>query len=683
MKISTIFIYLQIFLFISCSEFSLPPRIITGLVTNIDDSGAIFHGKIVSLGNAPIIEYGFVWDLEPMPYTNNAEVFSITESVKIGNFKERVSIGLNKGKTYYVRAFIRTSEGVYYGEQCSFVALGGKLPEIFTISPKTGNLTDTLVIIGDYFSSKSSNIRINNITAEIIRSKHDSIFVKIPPNLGTLKSEVLLISHNQTITSKDSFSLFEPVITNLENKQITYGDQITISGNNFLSCPSTVKVYFDSIETKFDIIDNQTIKATVPNEIDKQGFIKVKMNNLYAVSTNVYSLLPFEFYDFNPKIALTGSTITISGKNFSPILKNNIIYIGGVKAKPLTVNKHTLEVALPLQDSVVYENRSATVIAKIGNINYQHNNKLLINDKWFRKADAPIQLRHLIQPCTTCSPRTEYYYANCFVVEKLAYIGLNDNKEFWCYNYEKNIWKKLPDFPGVPRVDGVGFAYHDKIYFGTGRTGFNTYNPAVKLNDWWEYDTTNETWTRKANFIGGETSGLNAYANSSGCFVTDGFKWNRQGGTPTRVDTWRFNPTLNTWNFETIDLKGLVQNESKWIFTKVINDELFICFLDSFYGSYPSGYIYNLSSKTFKAISSFPYRVDMPNAAVSMVIGNVLYLRAPDHSFYFYDRNNNDWNYIDTNIYSELKFGIGFEIGNLGFVGLGESNHLYEFDPYR
>nr|MBP7839839.1 hypothetical protein [Bacteroidales bacterium] len=84
---------------------------------------------------------------------------------------------------------------------------------------------------------------------------------------------------------------------------------------------------------------------------------------------------------------------------------------------------------------------------------------------------------------------------------------------------------------------------------------------------------------------------------------------------------------------------------------------------------------------TFKSITKFPYD-GHPGSPVYMVLNNTIYIQTEESkNFYYYDRTTNSWKYTETKIYSDPS--IGFEVGNVGFVGLGQSNHLYEYDPSR
>lgn len=681
MRSKIILSFILVFLY-ACQETFLPPLIITGLVSDVDQEGAVFHAKITSLGNREINSFGFVWDTIPFPTIESAYSYKFHQPAEPGNFQAKVSSALIRDKTYYVRAFIQNTETTTYGEEVSFVSLGGKEPEITGIQPLLGNINDTLVVIGRYFGTKNPIVKINQFVARVLRASQDSIHVIVPPELKEKVSTVKIENLNQIITAKDSFTLISPEIHAIGTKIGFYGDEIVIKGKNFSANPSSLKVFFHVTPSVFEYVDDQTITAVVPEGLDSANCsIGVVMNNQLAESQEQFSVLPVEIEDFSPKVICTGETMIIKGRNFNPIVDKNRVYVGGVHVRTLSVSETTLTVSLPKQNEVRYDSRNAAVRVNVGGNVRTFEEKLVINDKWFRLADAPLELRNENKICATCPSSYYYNYAHSFVVGKTAYIGLNGRQNFWAYDIEQNTWRKLADFPGAVRMSAAGFVYGNKIYYGTGSDALNS---SLLLNDWWEYDTTTDSWVRKADFIGGGRSKLNGYSNTSGCFLAYGFNWNQYNGYEAYV--WKYNPETDVWAREDIDVKGL-QKSARWWMAESVNDEILVGYLNSLYDSNYSFYIFNTNLKTFSPIANFPYHNTWGNPNL-MVLNNTIYIQASDYSessknFYRYDRTTNTWKFTETNIYTDITYGIAFEAGDVGYAGLGTLNHLYEFDPNR
>jgi len=150
------------------------------------------------------------------------------------------------------------------------------------------------------------------------------------------------------------------------------------------------------------------------------------------------------------------------------------------------------------------------------------------------------------------------------------------------------------------------------------------------------------------------------------------------------VDIWKYDPILDIWTKENIDLKGLKHIASVWRLTKVVDDEVYILFLDyNMFPGTPRNFVFDTKTNSFRVITNLLQESFLQGSSASFVADNKLYVWGLWTSIYYYDKTTNKWEYTPTNILQYINYGIGFEIGNLGFVGLGESNQLYEFDPTR
>jgi hypothetical protein len=78
-------------------------------------------------------------------------------------------------------------------------------------------------------------------------------------------------------------------------------------------------------------------------------------------------------------------------------------------------------------------------------------------------------------------------------------IGTSSGKfqnNMFQYNPNTNTWKEIRKFPGTPRIDASVFVIGNNAYAGTGYDGTNT-------GDFYKYDPLNDTWSRIADFAGG------------------------------------------------------------------------------------------------------------------------------------------------------------------------------------
>ena len=98
------------------------PTITGQAVTNITQTTAMLNGTIVSLGVPNPTQYGFVWDINPIP---TVALPSKTEKGPVsatGAFTSNIT-GLSLGQTYYVRAYATNAVGTAYSEDVVFTTL--------------------------------------------------------------------------------------------------------------------------------------------------------------------------------------------------------------------------------------------------------------------------------------------------------------------------------------------------------------------------------------------------------------------------------------------------------------------------------------------------------------------------------------------------------------------------------
>ena len=152
-----------------------------------------------------------------------------------------------------------------------------------------------------------------------------------------------------------------------------------------------------------------------------------------------------------------------------------------------------------------------------------------------------------------------------FVIDGVAYIGGGFNNDallqgvspngrlndFWRYDATSDSWKRVADFPGTPRSQAVAFALNGKGYVGTGTDG--TYD----LSDFYEFDPNNGangTWTQIADFGYTQDQGSASVSKrhgSLGFTVNDGDKDRAFVGGGHFLgdlkDLWEYDPTNNVW----------------------------------------------------------------------------------------------------------------------------------------
>lgn len=194
-------------------------------------------------------------------------------------------------------------------------------------------------------------------------------------------------------------------------------------------------------------------------------------------------------------------------------------------------------------------------------------------------------------------------------------------------------WIQKADFGGIARHRTTMLTIGNKIYIGLGH--YNGAGPNIMFDDWWEYDPSTNSWSQKADYLGGI------------CYHATGFTLNNLA----YVGTGRTSDIGNT----------LVQNFYK----------------------------YDAVANSWIEIANFP-GVGR-RGAVSFVIGEFAYTGSGESnagvvgSFYRFDPSNESWAPIAALPVARTS-SVGFSIDNFGYVGTGDinpgsTNDFWQYNP--
>jgi len=283
-------------------------------------------------------------------------------------------------------------------------------------------------------------------------------------------------------------------------------------------------------------------------------------------------------------------------------------------------------------------------------------------------------------------------------------------------------WEQVADFPGVDRNGALGFAVGDKGYIGF---GFNTSKNEI-YNDFWEYSSTNDSWTDLAGFP--ETIVAGTVFRVS--FAINGVGYAGIGNTSNEF--WQYDVQDNLWlrvadfpGTQTGDVYGFVidgkayvgrgetsdENREFWMYDP-LNDKW------TLQTTYPGkwsqnafnnstdgiGYIglgegrkdiwkYTLSANLWKQMSDFPTVNDRNRFPTSFYINNKLYMGITyggagvewDTNFWQYNETEDTWSQLSNFPFRPARFSSRtvMVINGNGYMGLGTDigSGFYKFTP--
>ncbi|MEO9533317.1 MAG: T9SS type A sorting domain-containing protein [Crocinitomicaceae bacterium] len=286
--------------------------------------------------------------------------------------------------------------------------------------------------------------------------------------------------------------------------------------------------------------------------------------------------------------------------------------------------------------------------------------------------------------------------AVAFVVEDYGYVGMGEDtaemphNDLWRYDPLLDVWSQMMSLPGSVRRNATATAIGDKGYVGMGADSSISTTGSI-LDDWWEYDPLSNNWTQKASYPGGYDIFNNTSAN--GIYFATAFSIGDKayvcGGKMSSdfygTDLWEYDPNLDTWTRKA-DFPGgdryqlsSFAVDGKGYVGLGIDHDLFR----------KDWWQYDPDLDTWTEASSLPGVAR--GAASTFVLGQRGYVVFGSDGGYKdelweYNPFSDSWN-IKANFPADgRKNAIAFAIGNKGYAGLGKGasgkrKSFYEYSP--
>jgi len=179
-------------------------------------------------------------------------------------------------------------------------------------------------------------------------------------------------------------------------------------------------------------------------------------------------------------------------------------------------------------------NASAFVVNGKGYLTGGYDGEYYYNDlwsydpdanSWTQKADFPGVKRSSAVGFAT----TSYGYVGT------GYDGLNKLNDFYKYDPSSNSWAQIADFPGTGRYAALAFGVGSKGFVGTGYDG-------SELKDFYKYDEATSSWSSIVSLGGSKRRDGAAFVINGIAYV--GFGTNNNSLV---ADFWAFDPSAETW----------------------------------------------------------------------------------------------------------------------------------------
>jgi gliding motility-associated-like protein len=240
----------------------------------------------------------------------------------------------------------------------NFIVTTSPSPTVSNFSPTSGPVGATVIITGTNFSTILANntVKFNGTTAVVTASTATSITTTVPA--GATTGKITVTVGGTTATSATNFTVTAgavPTITSFTPTSGPIATTVTIMGTNFSTTPSnnTVK-FFDGIDSYVvsAVVTASTatsITTTVPSGAST-GRIKVTTAGGSVTSASNFTVtcgsVP-TITSFSPTSGIAGTTVTITGTNFSTTPSNNAVDFGGTTATVTASTPTTITTTVP------------------------------------------------------------------------------------------------------------------------------------------------------------------------------------------------------------------------------------------------------------------------------------------------------------------------------------------------
>ncbi|MFO7257897.1 MAG: IPT/TIG domain-containing protein [Bacteroidota bacterium] len=549
-------------------KFYLLPMSITG-----------FSPKEVSFGDTITIS-GSNFPLVPELYRVNVLGKDGT-LVKVSSNQMRVAISDEVVESESAITVSLGAQNVESSEKIKLLA-----PVVTNFSPNKGTANTEIEINGKNFSPIPENnlTKIGDTDLVVLSVDETGLRVQIPSGITPGTYNLALTVAGQTVVISTNFEIIKPIITNITPLTGTWGDLITITGENFSSTASENIVRFGNVQASVVSATPNEIVAAVPNALlTKESQISVQVTSIdnHTGTGNIpFVLLPPQIVSFPSEGKIT-TLITISGNNFNPVPSNQIVKFGNKEAKVVSASTTQLTVEVPsgVEDSDVYiqvdvaeqsvtsgitfhlispwrrlndfpESKAYASSFAVGGHGYvtsgTHPSLTFSKPSWKYDPDAASWASvQAFQYPGGGTPANALLYQISFALGDYGFVGLGVDayngdfqEKLLRYSPADDAWYAAADFPGQLGARGVSFAVNDRGYVTTG-SGANS----SKISETWEYRHDQDSWTRKADFPGPGRHDAAAFAIGNKGYVVAG----RNTSDSFYDDLWIYNAPTDTW----------------------------------------------------------------------------------------------------------------------------------------
>ncbi|WP_193217752.1 MULTISPECIES: IPT/TIG domain-containing protein [unclassified Imperialibacter] len=437
-------------------------------------------------------------------------------------------------------------------------------------------------------------------------------------------------------------------IFDFQPKMVDVGDTVTIFGKGF--SPGKTSIFFQGVYGQIIQLSFTSIKFIVPkSQYVGPTTFKILSRGSSAASPEKITVNGHNITSISPIRGIIGETvISLTGHGFAATLEENIVHVGNSGSATI-LQADSNSISFIMPYAMTPGN--APVSLEVNGLTFTTDETIEAVSRWGKLNDFPGE------------PRTG---GNLVTTEDAAFYiggygsGTNSNyfEEVWRYNSTNDEWTKMANFPGDTRLDATSFVINGLIY-RTARSG--------NYRDYWIYSPEANEWKQFPVAV-------NQYFSTggSGTLVVDDHAYILGGTESNRYDIKVYDISVNEWYLKINPLPFPLDSRDALFVAS--NKGYAIPF--TFGGSMPKMYLFDPNTSDFDTtpITTVPFQKSyQTNNPITFVVNGDLYLG--DYSannevlMYRYSFASNLWTRIENFPGRPAYNKSSFQIGNKGYVG--------------
>jgi hypothetical protein len=227
----------------------------------------------------------------------------VPSNISLSYYGSRVTIKVQIGERYVTlsESFTVSPEFTHFSPESGEV---GSLIYLYGKNINSGYSNDYLIFLGQK-AVTPNNINSNYLTAYI------------PSDIETDAFPIYVMYKGVKFTLPGTFRIPPPEITSLSIEKGVPGNELTISGNDFVEWQGYNQVYFGDQQVTINDYGTNTIRITVPELVPGRYAIRLKNKLHDVVYSTMFEILQPEITGLEPASGGPETQLTIHGKNFA------------------------------------------------------------------------------------------------------------------------------------------------------------------------------------------------------------------------------------------------------------------------------------------------------------------------------------------------------------------------------